>query len=176
MCPEHDAVTQSGEIHGLLPTPLLLLVQAFPWSPYKTCSKLLKLNSPCKSKTQTGKGGEKNSSKGKDSTRRRGSSIPLLRGKNAQITYLILNIISFPASVPAGIEMGMEKLGWESCQLWIARISQANPVFAQNLWGKWEWYLCTSLFCHSHASCAVLQILGVGPGDLDTQLEGSDWF
>lgn len=40
--PGHDAATQSGEIHGLLPTALVFLVQAFPWSPYKTCSELLK--------------------------------------------------------------------------------------------------------------------------------------
>lgn len=38
----HDAVTGPGEIHALLLTALVLLVQAFPWSLHKTCSELLK--------------------------------------------------------------------------------------------------------------------------------------
>lgn len=59
----------------LFPDPSISLVSL------QNLQQIVVLSSPCKSRTQTGKGGEKKSSKGKDPHRRRGSSTPLLRGK-----------------------------------------------------------------------------------------------
>lgn len=67
-------------LYGLEKPKVCFRLPWFPWSLYKTCSKLLKWKAPSTSRTWTGKGDGKNSSKGDNSSGSRGRSTPPLRG------------------------------------------------------------------------------------------------
>ena len=91
-------------------------------------------------------------------------------GKNALITYLILNFNSFPTSAPVGIEIASERLGWEHCQLWMQNLNGQNfarkpRASLREMWiTSLHWSLFPWLF-----SVQFCKALGVWPRDWDAQ-------